>query len=102
MLTLYHIPGRDCAGQSAGGAVDGPAYQAWISALATALRGHRALVVLEPDAVAQAVQGCLGEAAAAERYALLAHAVDTLRAISGRARLPGRRATRPGSASRPG
>ena len=83
VLTLYHIPHRDCAGQSAGGAPDGPAYRRWVSALAGALRGHRAVVVLEPDAVPQAVQGCLGAVAAAERYALLSHAVEALRAVPG-------------------
>ena len=83
VLTLYHIPHRDCGGQSAGGAPDGPAYRDWIATLATALDGHRAVVVLEPDAVAQAVQGCLSDTRTAERYALLAHAVDTLRAVSG-------------------
>ncbi len=83
VLTLYHIPGRDCAGQSAGGAAGGPAYRAWVSSLAAVLRGHRAVVVLEPDAVAHAVQGCLGAGATAERYALLGHAVDVLRANPG-------------------
>jgi endoglucanase len=83
VLTLYHIPQRDCQGQSAGGAPDGRAYRSWVSALAGALRGHRAVVVLEPDAVAQAVQGCLDAGAAAERYALLSHAVDALRANPG-------------------
>ena len=82
-LTLYNIPHRDCSGQSAGGAANGYAYRKWILSLTTALRGHRAVVVLEPDAVAQAVQGCLGAAATRERYALLAHAVDALRAIPG-------------------
>jgi endoglucanase len=81
VLTLYYIPNRDCSGQSAGGARDGSAYRRWVSSLAAALRGHRAIVVLEPDAVAQAVQGCLGSAAAAERYALLGDAVDALRAV---------------------
>ena len=81
VLTLYYIPHRDCFGQSAGGARDGSAYRRWVSSLAAALRGHSAIVVLEPDAVAQAVQGCLGAAAVAERYALLGHAVDALRAI---------------------
>lgn len=83
VLTLYFIPHRDCGGQSAGGAEDGPAYRNWISALATALHGHRALVILEPDAVAQAVQGCLSPDETAERYELLAHAVDALRALPG-------------------
>ena len=83
VLTLYHIPHRDCGGHSAGGAADGAAYRRWISALASALQGQRAVIVLEPDAVAQAVQGCLKEAARAERYALLGEAIDTFRAMDG-------------------
>jgi endoglucanase len=81
VLTLYHLPERDCAGQSAGGAANGAAYRAWIDSVAGALRDRQAVVVLEPDAVAQAVQGCLsGPAAVTERYALLNHAVTALRA----------------------
>jgi endoglucanase len=80
VLALSHIPERDCAGASAGGADDADAYRAWIRNLARALRGHRALVVLEPGAVPQAVLGCRDGAAAAERYDLLAEAVDALRA----------------------
>ncbi len=83
VLTLYNIPERDCSGQSAGGAADAGAYRAWIRALAGALHGHRALIVLEPDAIPQAVQGCLDADAADERYDLLAEAVDALRAIPG-------------------
>ncbi|MEV4705780.1 glycoside hydrolase family 6 protein [Actinoplanes sp. NPDC049316] len=83
VLTLYNIPGRDCSGQSAGGAADGEAYRAWVRAIAAALQGHEALIVLEPDAIPQAVQGCLGEDGARERYALLAEAVGALRAIPG-------------------
>jgi endoglucanase len=83
VLTLYNIPGRDCSGQSAGGAADATAYRAWVRTLAAALRGHRALIVLEPDAIPQAVRGCLDGAATTERYALLAEAVDALRANPG-------------------
>ncbi|MFI7546391.1 glycoside hydrolase family 6 protein [Actinoplanes sp. NPDC049599] len=83
VLTLYNIPERDCAGQSAGGADDADAYRSWVRALAGALRGHQALVVLEPDAIPQAVQGCLDPDAAQERYDLLAEAVDALRASPG-------------------
>ncbi len=84
VLTLYHIPNRDCSGHSAGGAADAAAYRNWIAALASAVRGHRAVVVLEPDAVAQAVKGCLrSSAAVSERYALLAHAVGVLRSLPG-------------------
>jgi len=80
VLTLYNIPGRDCSGQSAGGAADAETYRRWVRAIAEALQGHRALVVLEPDAIAQAVEGCVEPPAAEERYALLAEAVGALRA----------------------
>jgi endoglucanase len=80
VLVLYHIPHRDCAGQSAGGAASAEAYAAWVSALSKALAGRRAIVILEPDAVAQAVQGCLP---AAPRYALLSNAIRTLSANPG-------------------
>ncbi|WP_250028475.1 glycoside hydrolase family 6 protein [Paractinoplanes maris] len=83
VLTLYFIPYRDCSGHSSGGAADGAAYRRWVTALAGALRGHRAIVVLEPDAVAQAVRGCLTPARRAERYELLRYAVAALRAGPG-------------------
>ena len=83
VLTLYFIPHRDCSGHSAGGAADAVAYRRWVTALAGALRGHRAIVVLEPDAVAQAVRGCLTPARRTERLALLRHAVATLRTAPG-------------------
>ncbi|GAA0490350.1 glucanase [Paractinoplanes deccanensis] len=83
VLTLYHIPNRDCSGHSAGGAASAVAYRQWVNALAAAIRGYRAVVVLEPDAVAQTVRGCLAGAAAAERFALLTHAVTVLRANPG-------------------
>ncbi|GID26562.1 glycoside hydrolase family 6 protein [Paractinoplanes brasiliensis] len=82
VLTLYNIPHRDCSGHSAGGASDAAAYRGWVNALAGALRGHRAIVVLEPDAVAQAVRGCLSAERAAERFGLLRHAVAALRMAS--------------------
>ncbi|XVU26703.1 glycoside hydrolase family 6 protein [Actinoplanes sp. CA-054009] len=83
VLTLYHIPNRDCSGHSAGGAASAVAYRQWVNALAAAIRGHRSVVVLEPDAVAQTVRGCLNARAATERFALLMHAVTVLRANPG-------------------
>ncbi|MFI1990185.1 glycoside hydrolase family 6 protein [Actinoplanes sp. NPDC020271] len=83
LLVLYSIPHRDCSGPSAGGAQDATAYRKWVLDLALVLRGHRALVILEPDAVAQAATGCLTAARTAERYRLLADAVETLRALPG-------------------
>ncbi|GAA2595806.1 glycoside hydrolase family 6 protein [Winogradskya consettensis] len=78
VLTLYNIPYRDCSGQSAGGAAGADEYRSWISAMAGAIEGRDALVVLEPDAVPQAVQGCLDEERKNQRYELLAYAVSTL------------------------
>ncbi len=83
VLTLYFIPYRDCSGHSAGGAGDAAAYRGWVNGLAAALGGHRAIVVLEPDAVAQAVRGCLSPERVAERYGLLRHAVAALRKAPG-------------------
>ena len=83
VLTLYHIPQRDCSGQSAGGAATPAAYTTWVAAIAAALAGQRAVVILEPDAVAQAVQDCLSAAERRERFALLGTAIDTLSANPG-------------------
>ncbi|WP_250005505.1 glycoside hydrolase family 6 protein [Actinoplanes sp. M2I2] len=83
VLTLYYIPHRDCASHSAGGAPTAAAYKAWIDTVAAALTGHRAIVILEPDAVAQSVQGCLSPAQRAERHRLLSRAITTLTANPG-------------------
>ena len=83
VLTLYNIPRRDCGLHSKGGAAGAAAYKKWVSAMTLAMRNTRALVVLEPDAVAQAIRGCLRGKAAAERLALLSWAVATLRTVPG-------------------
>ncbi|WNV76657.1 glycoside hydrolase family 6 protein [Geodermatophilus sp. DSM 44513] len=77
VLVAYNVPGRDCGLYSAGGAADVDAYLAWVGAFAAALGDRPAVVVLEPDAVPQAVVGCEGLDPAA-RYGLLAQAVDIL------------------------
>jgi endoglucanase len=79
VLAMYNIPHRDCSGQSAGGASGADAYRTYVTSMAEAMQGHRAVVILEPDAVAQAVQGCLDPGRTAERFALLAEAVRILR-----------------------
>ncbi|MGK9148701.1 glycoside hydrolase family 6 protein [Plantibacter flavus] len=53
VFTVYGIPERDCGNQSAGG-LSSADYQAWITAIVTAVADHRVAVVLEPDAVALA------------------------------------------------
>jgi endoglucanase len=77
VLVAYNVPGRDCGLYSAGGAADVDAYLAWIGSFAAALGDRPAVVVLEPDAVPQALTGCAGVDPAA-RYQVLAQAVDIL------------------------
>ncbi|SEF25148.1 endoglucanase [Amycolatopsis pretoriensis] len=53
VLVAYSIPGRDCGGESTGGAGSPQAYRDWISAFADGIGGKPALVIIEPDALAQ-------------------------------------------------
>lgn len=76
VYVAYNIPLRDCGLYSSGGASSAAAYRAWIRALAAGLGDTRAVVVLEPDAVAGI--DCLTAAQQAERYSLLADAVGVL------------------------
>ena len=100
LLVVYNLPYRDCAQYGAGGAVDAPAYQAWIAGFARGLGGGKAVVILEPDSLGiiphntaldgssewckPSITGAKGESApapgatAAEHYALLASAIDRL------------------------
>ncbi|MEU3960781.1 glycoside hydrolase family 6 protein [Streptomyces buecherae] len=78
VLVGYHIPYRDCGNHSAGGAPDGAAYRQWANDLAAGIGDREALVVLEPDAVAQVVDGCVPPELRGERLDLLRHAVVTL------------------------
>jgi endoglucanase len=79
VLTAYHVPGRDCGSYSAGGSGSPAAYRTWIRGFARGIGQRRAIVILEPDAIPQAVEAsCLSPAARTERYALLKDAVRTL------------------------
>ncbi|MBU2670300.1 glycoside hydrolase family 6 protein [Actinoplanes bogorensis] len=80
VLTLYRIPQRDCGSHSGGGATTAAEYEAWVASIAAAIAGHRAIVIVEPDSVAQAVQGCLNNTERTQRYAMLGKAIDTLAA----------------------
>jgi endoglucanase len=78
LLVAYHVPGRDCGSYSAGGSGSPVAYRAWVRAFARGIGARRATVILEPDAIPQAVvESCLSDSSKAERYALLADAVRT-------------------------
>ncbi len=100
VLVAYNIPFRDCAQFSAGGATTRAEYEAWIDAFAAGIGNRQAVVILEPDGLgiipwydpygsadgSNALEWCQpAEAnpatAAAERFAMLDHAVDALAAL---------------------
>jgi endoglucanase len=58
VFVTYAIPGRDCGSYSSGGLTPS-AYGSWNRVLADTLEGHRAAVIVEPDALAQSVS-CRG------------------------------------------
>ncbi len=52
IFVAYNIPGRDCSQYSAGGAPSDAAYDAWIDSIGNALGDAKAVVLEEPDALA--------------------------------------------------
>ncbi|WNV75881.1 glycoside hydrolase family 6 protein [Geodermatophilus sp. DSM 44513] len=77
VLVTYNIPGRDCGGYSAGGVGSSAAYLQWVQAVAAGIGTAQAVVVVEPDALAQ----LCGDPA--ERLSVLRSAVDLLEANPG-------------------
>jgi endoglucanase len=65
IFVAYNIPGRDCSQYSAGGAPTDAAYDAWIDAIGNALGDAKAVVLEEPDALAN-LPGYCGSAYATE------------------------------------
>ena len=58
IFVLYNIPGRDCGSYSAGGAENTADYEAWIDAIASAIASQKAVIILEPDALADLPSDC--------------------------------------------
>ncbi len=58
VLVVYNIPGRDCSQYSAGGAPSDAAYQAWVSGLARGIGWGKAVVLVEPDGLANLPSNC--------------------------------------------
>jgi endoglucanase len=81
VLVAYHIPYRDCGRYSAGGAANGAAYRRWIEQVGLGIGDRKAIVILEPDAVAQVVDGCVPRRMVAPRLALLRDAVAAFAAL---------------------
>jgi endoglucanase len=74
VMVAYNITDRDvCAGQSAGGASSDGAYDTWIGGVAGGIRTRPALVILEPDALAD--ESCMNSAQISDRDGLLNYAI---------------------------
>ncbi|GAA4375157.1 glycoside hydrolase family 6 protein [Nocardioides caricicola] len=75
-FVVYGIPDRDCTGGYSAGGLSAEQYVPWVSEIATAAgAGERAVVVVEPDALASALE-CDNRA---ERIRLIGEAVAVLR-----------------------
>ncbi|MDX3749627.1 glycoside hydrolase family 6 protein [Streptomyces sp. AK08-02] len=79
ILSAYNVYNRDNGGQSSGGAKSPEEYRTWIDALAAGIGDHPALIIVEPDSLAQ-----LGnlpiDTARTERTDLIAYAAVALAA----------------------
>lgn len=75
----YNIPFRDCGSFSAGGSSTAQAYSDWIQNFANGIGNKKALIVLEPDALAGYT--CLPQAGQQERLDLLKKAIQTFKGL---------------------
>jgi endoglucanase len=76
-FVVYGIPDRDCSGGFSEGGLPADQYLAWVDEIAVAAgAGERAVAILEPDALATALE-CDGSR---ERIRLIGDAVEELRA----------------------
>ncbi|NUR71061.1 MAG: endoglucanase [Hamadaea sp.] len=75
VLVAYNIPGRDaCGGHSGGGAGSPDAYQTWIAAFASAIGSRPAVVIIEPDSLADF--GCMDSGAIKTRNDMILYATQ--------------------------
>ncbi len=76
VLVAYNIPLRDCGSYSAGGASSADAYRSWIRSFSAGIGTRKAVVILEPDALAQL--NCLTSEDRSTRIELLKDAISVL------------------------
>ncbi|MBT2503071.1 glycoside hydrolase family 6 protein [Curtobacterium sp. ISL-83] len=88
VFVTYAIPDRDCGGYSAGG-FDETSYDAWVDTIAARLSGHRAVVVVEPDALSMLGGSRCDAGLEAQRYRILHREVRALGAVGVAAYLDG-------------
>ncbi len=84
-LVIYYVPGRDCSQYSSGGAASDADYRAWIDAFVSGLGRGKAVVIVEPDGLANLPSDCASaypgqdiDALTAGRLADIKYAADTL------------------------
>jgi len=78
VLVAYNIPGRDCGSHSGGGAGTPDAYRAWFYDFVSGLGNRPAIVLIEPDALAQL--DCMpSDSDRRTRLELLRYATEQLR-----------------------
>ena len=78
VLVADNIPRPSCGPiDPAGGATSPGAYRRWIRDVAAGLGEREVIVILEPNAIPYALDGCVDDAA--QRYALLSDAVTVLK-----------------------
>lgn len=76
VFVAYNIPIRDLSSYSRGGAPTPSSYKSWIRAFAAGIGKNKAIVILEPDALAQSLHLDLNDRL--QRYELLKDAIEVL------------------------
>jgi endoglucanase len=91
-LVIYNVPGRDCSQYSSGGAATDAEYRAWIDGFVSGLGHGTAVVVVEPDGLANLPSDCASaypgqdvDALTASRLADIKYAADALESRAPRA-----------------
>jgi endoglucanase len=79
VFVAYNIPQRDCGGLSGGNLTIASQYRTWIDGFAAGIGTRRAVVILEPDALA--AMGCLSSTDQQTRISLISYAIGKFKAL---------------------
>ncbi|HYC79564.1 MAG TPA: glycoside hydrolase family 6 protein, partial [Candidatus Binatia bacterium] len=77
VFVAYNIPQRDCGGYSSGGMGSYDSYRSWVGSIAAGIGSRKAIVILEPDALAMV--DCLSGNDKENRFNALRDAVSMLK-----------------------
>lgn len=78
LVVAYAVPGKDCGGYSSGTFSGSAQYRAWLDEFIAGVGNRKAIVILEPDALAQ-MDDCLTAGDQELRIADIAYAVTALK-----------------------